>query len=392
MFTVSQIHSHLTGMGHGGTLNKVRNLYQVHERTSSIMRAHVKPLEMIRTQALASAVYDDIYNYTLPTDYDDLIDLIPEDNRTLWDNAFRTNAGQFDREKAARNKTVSIEGNNGRKIIRINWRSRQPKVLNSMNSYNGNGTFTAVGSATGVTTDNIFFVSGGGSTKFTHNASGDGIQCTNMQPVDLTSESTVGSVFVWVFLSALPTSMSAVFGNDLTTKYWTAVDQTTQADGTSFQVGWNLLKFDWSSATQTGTVAPASIDSLKLTLASTGALGTVRVDNVTVAIGRNFELKYYSKYLFQTPAGMWESMPTSEDDLVLIDNDDLPLYLYEFLQEMAQQMEGTDGQFDINFALQRLQKLYPIFKGRYPSMAKKQTASYGGPPRYGPIAWRRMKR
>jgi hypothetical protein len=392
MFTISQIHDHLIGMGHGGTLNKVRNIYAIHERVASLYLAKYKPLETVRDIALTSPVYDDVYNYTLPTDFNDLIDLIPQDNRTLWDNAFRNNAGTFDREKAARNKTVSIEGQNGRKIIRINWRTNSPKVLNTMNSYNGNGTWTGVGTASGIATDTIFKASGGGSVVFNHNASGDGIQNSTMTAIDLTNENGVSSAFFLAYFTTVPTSATLLWGNDLTANYWTAPSVTTQADGTSFQVGWNLLQFSWAAATQTGTVAPASIDSAKITFASSDALGKIRIDNITFGIGRNFDMKYYSKYLFQTTAGVWESRPTTDDDLVLVDNDSLGIYLFECLQAMAQQMEGTDGAFDINFANQQLMQLYPILKGRYPSMAKKQTASYGGPPRFGPISWRRWKR
>lgn len=390
MHTWGQIQEHLTGMGHGGTLNKVRNIEAMAERSASRLLARVKPLEVMRTATLVSAVYDDVYNYALPSDFNDLIDLIPQDDRQSWDNAFRNPAGQFDLQKAIRNRTVSIEGNNGIKTIRINWRSRAPKVLNSMNSYNGNGTFSVVGSATGVGTDDIFKVSGGGSVVFTHVASGDGIQNTSMTAVDLTDENQVSSLFAWVYFSTVPTSVTATWGNDLTTKYWTSTAQTTQADGTAFKVGWNLLSWSWAAATQTGTVAPATIDSFKITLAGT-ALGKVRVDNVVFAIGRNFDIKYYSKFFFMSAAGVWQSRPAVDEDLVLVDNDTLPHYLYELLQDMAQQMEGSDGAFDIQYADKQLQDLYPIYRGRYPSMTKKSVAQYGSGPRYGPSSFTRSR-
>lgn len=376
-------------MGHGGTLNKVRQDKAMFERAASRFLLLAKPIETMRTQALSSAVYDDVYNYTPPSDLQDIIDLIPQDNRELWDKSFRTPAGQFDVEKAIRNRTLSIEGNNGAKVLRINWRSRQPKVLNALNSLAGNGTWAAVGSATGVALDSIFKVSGGGSIKFTHVASGDGIQNITMTVVDLTNENGVSSLFVWCYFSTVPTSAQLTWGNDLTTKYWTGVAATTQADGTAFKVGWNLLSFSWAAATQTGVVAPATIDSAKITFVGT-ALGVMRVDNITVAIGRNFDLKYYSKYLFQTTGGTWESQPSSDDDLVLVDNDSLPLFLYELLQDMAQQMEGTDSAFDIKYAQMQLEKLYPVYKGRFPSQVKKSAASYGGLPRYGPASSRRF--
>lgn len=392
MRTISDLEQHLIGMGHGGTLNKVRNLYSLYERVASKVLARMKPIEAMRTQALASAVYDDVNNYALPVDYNDLIDLIPQDNRDLWDKAFRNNAGQFDIEKAVREKTLSIEANNGLKYIRINWRSRQGKVLSTVNGITGNGTWSAVGSATGVATDNIFYTSGGGSVVLTHVASGDGIQNTTMNAVDLTKENGVSTAFVQVYFSVVPTSAQLTWGNDLTTKYWTGVAATTQADGTAFKVGWNLIQFVWSAATQTGTNTTTAFDSAKITFAGTN-LGKIRVDNIIFNIGRNFDIKYYSKYFFIDKDGItWKSAPVDQSDYVLVDNDSLPHFLYECLKEMAQQMEGTDGAFDITYAEKELATLYPSYKSRYPSQVKKTIASYGSGPNYGPYRAGRFKK
>lgn len=393
MFSISQIEDHLTGMGHGGTLNKVRNIEALYERAAARLQAKGKIVESMRLSTLAQAIYDDLQNYTLPSDYNDLIDLIPQDDRQSWDKAFRTFAGKFDLQKGIRNRTMSIEGNNGLKMIRINWKSRASKVLNTMNSYNGNGTWAAVGSATGVATDTIFKLSGGGSVVFNHVASGDGIQNTTMTALDLTTENGVSDEIFSVYLSALPTSITPVWGNNLTTKFWTGVAAATQADGTAFKIGWNTIAVSWAAATQTGTVAPATVNSAKLTFQSTGALGKIRVENITFAIGRNFDIKYYSKYLFMTAAGVWESRPQTgiKDDLVVIDNDSLPLFLMECLVDMAQQMEGTDSAFDIKFAEQQMMELYPIYKGRFPSQVTKTVTSYGSLPRTGGVNFRRWK-
>lgn len=381
-------------MGHGSTLNKIVNKEALYERAAARLKLYMKPIDTMRQQALTQAVYDDYYNYALPSDYDDLIDLIPQDDRNTWDNAFRNPAGQFDLQKAVRQRTVSIEANNGAKFVRINWRTRKGKVLNAMNSTTANGTWSAVGSATGVATDTIFKTSGSGSVKFTHVASGDGIKNTTMTAVDLTDENGVAGFLVSIYLSATPTSITAVWGNDLTTKYWTATPATTQADGTAFQIGWNIILVTWAAATQTGTVAPASIDSAQITLASTGALGTTRVDNLIFAIGRNFDIKYYSKYFFIQSDGTWASRPrtNNSDDLVLVDNDSLPHFLFECLKDMAQQMEGSDAAFDITYAEKELAKLYPVYKGRYPNQSKKQVSAYGGSPRYGVNFFKRFKR
>lgn len=380
-FSLTQVKESLIGMAHGGTLNKVRNQPALFERAASIFLSQCKPMETMRIAALASTIHDDVYNYALPPDYNALIDLIPQDKRSVWDMAYRNSAGLFDLQKAVKEKTVSMEGSEGSKIIRINWRTRTGKTIHNMDSLTSNGTWSAVGTAANLAANTIFKKSGNASLEFDILATGDGIQNTTMDAVDLTDEDEVSDFFVWMYFGTAPTSVSARWGNDLTTNYWSSVAQTTQADGTALKVGWNLIKFPWSTATETGTVAPATIDSFRITVASS-AQNNVRADNIICSIGRNFDIKYYSKYLFKNSAGTYLSRPASDDDSVLVDNDSLPIYLCECLIEIAQQMEGTDSAFDISYARERLKMLYAAFNSEYPDQRKKQISHYGGLPRF----------
>lgn len=383
-FTFGQVKDHLSGLGHGATLNKVRNIEQMFERTASVFLQKCKPLETMRLGTLSSVIYDDIYNYALPSDYNSLVDLLPQDDRTNWDKAFRRYAGQFDLEKAIKQKTISIEGDGGSKIIRINWRTRQGKAIHTMNSVTDNGTWSAVGTATGIVANEIFKISGSASIEFDLVTTGDGIQNSTMTAVDLTDHDEVADFFVWVYFGSVSslTSISARWGNDLTANYWTSVAQTTQADGTAFKAGWNLIKFPWSTATETGTVAPATVDSFRVTVATTGAINNIRVDAIVCTIGRNFDIKYYSKFLFRNSAGTYITQPTTDGDTVLIDNDSLPMFLYELLKSMAHQVEGTDSAFDISYAENELKTLYPAFRSEYPDQRKQPVARYSSGARF----------
>lgn len=385
MYTVAQIDEHLIGMGHSSTLQKVRNKEAMYERAAAFFSLKHKTLEQIRSAPLASTIHDDFYNYALAEDFGSLIDLMPEDNRNAWDKAYRNAAGDFDLEKAIAQKTISIEGAEGIKTARINWRSRKGKVLNAMNDVDDNGTWSAVGTASGIEQDRITKVSGGSSVRFDIAASGDGIQNTDMTAQDFTDEDEVADVFQWLYFPTVAalTSVTGIWGNDVSTKFWTSVAQTTQADGSAFKAGWNLLKFPWATATETGTVAPATVDSFKMTFATTGAIANVRADNIVFSIGRPFDMKYYSKYLFKnSTTGAFISRPTtnSTDDYVLVDNDTLPAFLMELLTAMAHQIEGSDSTFDLNFARQQLQDIYPILRAQSPNMTKRLIArSTAGP-------------
>lgn len=389
--TIDDVKANLGGLLHGASADDLDEIELLFERSANTLLSKIDPIETMRLAALSQTIHDDVYNYALPADYKKLIDLIPQDDRDSWDKATRNLAGEFDLNKAIKNKVVSIEGDAGSKVIRINWRSRKGKVLHTMNSVSDNGLWFAVGSAASIAADSIFKKSGSGSIKFNLVASGDGIQNTTMSAVDLTDENGVADVFVWVYLPSAPTSITATWGNaftGLSPKYWTSEAQTTQADGTAFKVGWNLMKFPWSTATQTGTVDPATVDSFKITVANSTAMSNIRVDNIVFSIGRNFDIKYYSKYLLKNSSGTWLSRTTNDTDVVVLDNDAIEIYNLENLIQAAQQMENDD--FDIVWAQQRLngnpsspdpeerRGLYAKYRGEYPSQSKKATASYTG--------------
>lgn len=402
MFTISEIENNLVGLSHGGTLNKVRNKYHLYFRAANNLLSKIKPLETIRVATLAQTVHSDFYEYGLPSDYSSLIGIYPQANRNLSDQPSRVFAEAFDRRRSIDNKMYSIEAVDGVKKARINWAVRQPKVLSTMESYNGNGTWSAVGTASNVATDTIYKYAGSGSVRFDTAASGDGIQNTTLNALDLTDEDEVANAYVPFFIKdttelAKITSATLIWGNDVTTKYWTGVAVTAQADGTAFRVGWNTIKVPWSTATETGTVDPALIDSAKITFASTSGMNDIRVDNIMFSIGYPFDIKYQSKYLFQTAAGVYINQPTTDTDVVVLDNDAINIFLYECLDEMAHQTEGEDSSFDMAQANKKLYGdprasdyvgrvgLYAAYRSEYPAQTKKVTANYGLKPRFNRI-------
>lgn len=395
--TILEIKNHLIGMGHGGTLKKIRNQMELFRRAANNVVSKIDVIDTERTVPLSNTVHDTLNDYALPSDYKKAIDLFPDGQRGHLDSAKRQYPERFDLRKALDNKTITIEGDNGAKHLRINWKTRSPKVLNAADSLTGNGLWSVVGTATNLVLDTIYKYSGGASLRFDVVANNDGIQNTTMTQVDLTDENRIADNLVAVYLPTTTglTSITPVWGNDLTTKYWSGATQTTQADGTAFKIGWNILRIAWSGATQTGVVVPAQIDSYKLTFQVSAPIANIRVDNILFSIGRPFDLKYYSKYLFQSAAGVWMAQPTDDSDVIVIgDPTGENIFLYECLVEMAQQMEGTDSDFDLVYASRKLygnpdagdavekKGLYAKYRTEYPSAAKKAVTGYNGTPRF----------
>ena len=392
-FTIAKVEENLVGMAHGSTLNKVRNKLAMYERVANNIITNVDMLEAIVNTPLGDTVNDIQNNFDLPADYNKLIDLYPQANRTNIDQGRRHLAEKFDLTKAIRDKQLSIESEGGTKYLRLDWATRSAKVLSNMDTFDGNGTWIKVATASGVETDKIIKFSGGGSVKFDSAASDDGIQNTTMTEVDMTNEDDVADCYVKFYIKdtddlANLNSATVLWGNDLTTNFWTGVTQTAQEDGTAFRVGWNRLKIPWSTATESGTVDPAAIDSFKITFDTDGAISDIRVDEIKFAIGLPFDIKYYSKFLFKNTTGARITQPTTTDDVVVLDNDNINIFLYECLIEMAQQMEGTDSAFDMQFAFDKLHGignttgLYQKYRREHPSQAKKARQNYGKLPNF----------
>ena len=395
--TIGDEKNNLSAMLHGGTLNKVRNIEMMFERAANTMLAKLDPIDTMRTAGLSQLVHDDEFNYSLPSDFKKAIDLYPQDSRNTKDTASRRGAESFDLRKSINNKTLSIEGSEGTKIMRINWRSRMGKVLHTMDSVTANGTWGAVGTTANIVADTIYKMSGAASIRFDVLASGDGISNTTMTAVDMTNEDEIADIYIPFYFESVAnlTSIAIRWGNDVSANYWESTAQTAQADGTAFRAGWNTLKFSWVSATETGTVSPATTDSLRAVFTTTGAIQNVRMDNILFSIGRPFDMKYYSKYLLKNTAGTWISRTTSDDDIIVLDNDAIQIYHLENLIAAAQQLEGTDSAFDITWAKRELNGdpssvdpvqrmgLYQKYRKEHPSMSKKLVGAYGSSPSRG---------
>lgn len=390
MYTLTELEAHLVGMGHGGSLNKVRNRYALYERAANNMRSKVDVITTMRTGSLTQAVHDEQAIYAVPSDFGKLIDLYPSGKRTSKDQGRVTDAVTASLLRQLRNKQLAIESRNGVRVLSIDWSgNKAPKTLTSMNSVTGWGAITG---AANVELDTIFAISGNKSIKFDVTATGGGIENTSLTAVNLSEFTSQGDLFAWVYFPAISalTSVQARWGNDTTANYWQSTAQTTQADGTAFQIGWNLVKFSWAGATETGTVTETAIDSFRIFFNTTGAISDIRVDNVVVSLGQIFEIKYYGAYMFRTSAGTWIRRPTVDTDYVAVDELGFNIFAYECLIEMAQQMEGEDSVFDIGFAQRSLNGdgssrdpaqrlgLYARYRKEYPSLAKPVVLSYWG--------------
>ncbi len=392
-YLISDVKSDLQRKLHGTSLAKLSDVNSLLWEAGKEIIARIDPQEMIQIENIENAIYDSVFDYTAPTDLkgNKVIDIRPQVNRVLNDNFTQASKNQFDLLK--KNNTFTIKYDKGVKTLRLSKSLTTPTTVNEMNDITDNGTWAVSSSASGLVRDNINFISGGSSLKFDLASAGGSttgiIQNSTMTQVDLSELENEGALFHWIFFtSASPiTNVKLDWGNDSSNFFSRTV--TTPHNGTAFIDGWQLLRFDWKDATETGTVDTTKIDFIRITITydgtATGAAQVVRTDSVTAQLGRIWEIVYYSKFPFRNSAGTFIERPTDDSDEVNLDDDSYNIFLYEAARIAAVEIQGSDSSIDVREYEKALYGdpskedrvgLYKMYARSYPSEIKKKRTTY----------------
>lgn len=385
-FSISDLKNRIGRKLHGSTINKLPgNFNDLVSEAASNLLLKIDPVETKRIATLSNALYDDVYNYVIPSDLksDKIVDIRPQVKRVVGDNFQHQYPKEFDSYKS--DKTFTIERDGTVRTLRISNSGHPGKLLAGYNSATADGTWAAGGDATNLTADGLNYITGAGSLNFDVASAGSAAYLENstFTAVDLSEWEDQAAGFVWVYIptAANVTNCILRWGSS-SSDYW-SVTVTQQHDQTSFRSGWNLLRFDWSSASETGSPSSSAIDYLRFTVTYDGTAGTdYRLDSIMFRLGELYEIVYYSSYLFRDTSGTWLESPTATDDsdLVNLDSESINLLVYEMLYLAAQEIQGEDASFDVGFWEQRRNDAWMTYKSHHKTETiKKQTRYY----RYG---------
>jgi len=335
--------------------------------------------ETRRTQQLVTPLYGQAsFEASCPSDIkgNRLIDLRPQANRSVDDVPTQFNSQDFDRIKKqiSSGSAVEVRWDTYQKTLRISIPALSNVLLNSCDSVTGNGTWAVGGGASGIATEQIYFVQGSGSLSYSVSGSSY-IENSTMAQVDLTNYLNRGVLFAWVYnQSNLPTSFTLRWGSD-SSNYWSKA-VTAKWDGTAFETGWNLIGFDWQTATKTGTPTVTAIDYVRFTTAITGTATPVYFDSIVVSLGSIYEIEYYSKYLFRDSTGAFKEKVTVDSDLLNLDTDSYGVFTNCLALLAAQQQQGRDSAFDLSFFQNAYKESRDSYNRKYPSQSQKMHGSY----------------
>lgn len=338
-----------------------------------------------RSTSAAYGVHSEVYTYSFPTDCkDDAIIDIKKQTRRNEQEWNKVHPELFDRAKENPEEFISANifavnyGRNGKQLLLSGELDDNYVVVNSFDSLADPGTISNAGDATTAVLDTENYVEGSGSIKYSLNSGGTTatISFTLATPLDLSGYADESNFYLRAYLPAITnlTSYTLKFGSDASNYYSVTVSQTSEA--LAFYLGWNLLKFTWAGATETGAVDNTSIDYFEIVINKDIAMAAIdgfRLDYLVCSKGDLYDTVYYSNYLWKNSSGTYLLDSTADSDTLEVLDEELPMIKEKIRELVARALrESTDKQ-DAKEAYTSLKNNYILM---HPSERKKAIGNY----------------
>jgi len=321
---------------------------------------------LIRKSALSPNLFDEIYQYTCPSDMkgDKIIDAPPQIGRGKDDRWTLTTPEEFDRRK---------HDGSGDNLIAIDRDDMVNKLLVSMeidddqiviSNFDSVGDWVLFADGTNLTADSDNYVKGSASLNWDISAAGGttaGVYNPSLTTFDVSDYKGTGSIFVWAYITSATNLTNYIIRVGSSSSAYYAITATTTNEGTSFEAGWNLIRFDFVNKSTTGT--PDDDACVYVALYMTKAAGKIsetdyRFDNLVMKKGKNYYVKYYSRYGWQSNTGTWLENATATTDYLNVESDEYNLIFLKTCEKLEEHLKNF-SQAD------RLRKQYQEARVRY---------------------------
>jgi len=398
--------SNLKSRINAGIKGKIGVLVDADETVNQVVRAVVSEIDLRSTRrktTLQPGVFDEVLAYPAPTDIkaQKLVSLSNQaDGNDVYAGfnlipyeQFNQKLGYYHNRSDGNNREVRF-GNQRelytvafddtdmvRKMLIAAPQNGISQVISGLDSLtDGGGLWTSFGDAENVDVDTGNKVRGAGSIKFDIDAAGGataGIYNSTLDVFDITSFlETNSSYFDFPYISDVEgiTNYTIRIGIDASNYYEMVV--TSTHFNTAFAVGWNVLRFDAASATLVGTVDTTACQYVALFMTkeiTKISQSTFRFDNIVARNGEVMNLRYYSKYGWQTQAGIWLENSTRDDDFINADTDEFEMFIDKGVAVAGQEVDEDRAS---NNAGARFQQKMTDYLLANPSDALIETSDY----------------
>lgn len=298
-----------------------------------------------RSATLSSPIYDAITRYPLPSDFRLATDLYPQTTRE--GNPGSSNfSPTFSREFSLRQALPGMAIDMIDTIPVLDARREPSGNVITLDDFDATTGWAVAGDGSGIYSETLNIISGNAALGFNLSGATGSATLTKstLTSQDLSTWRVRDSVFCWLYMPSVMTTVAIKRGSSAANYYSKSV--TTQQDGSAFVAGWNLLRFDMSGATQTGTANLAATTYVQFTF--TYAIGTVMtgviIDSMTDQLGDYYKMDYYSKYIFRDPTtNIWMEQAVDGNTLINVDVDAFPILTFEVLSDLITELEKKGG-------------------------------------------------
>ena len=394
-FAQSELNTEVTAIVRGTFT--AANFLTVANRAIRDVLSEVDLRSSIRSTALSPNLFDDVYQYTCPSDMkgDKVIDIKPQINRGRFDRWELVTHEEFDRRKQdlrvdRYGDPIELEGSQwlGHNLVAISRDDLVNKLLLSraiddselgIDTLDAVGDWAAYGDGSNLTADADNYVKGSGCINWDINADGGttaGIYNDSLDSFDISNYITTGSIFVWVYISSTTNLTNFIIRIGSSASAYYSITITTNNEGNSFYAGWNLLRFDFANKSETGTVDDDDCDYVALYMTKDAAKTDetdYRFDNLVIKKGDHYEVIYYSRYFWQSSAGTYLEDATTTTDLINCETDEYNLFIEKCAQYMEEKL-GNIREADRHEAIYERKKAKYILEN--PSRALLLTQEY----------------
>ena len=340
----------------------------------------------IRSAALSPNLFDGVWDYACPTDLKDdkIIDIKPQIGRGRHDYWRLVTAEEFDQVKQDNRidqwgDPITLNKGSwlGDNIVAINRDDLVNRLLisrviddtetsiSTMDSLTaGGGTWTLYGDGTNLTADTENYVKGNGSINWDISAAGGttaGIYNDDLDEFDVSDYLSAGSALAWVYISSATNLTNFILRIGSSSSAYYSITITTNNEAASFYAGWNLLRFDFTNKSTTGTPDDDACDYVALYMTKDAAKVSetdYRFDNLILKLGTHQQVVYYTRYGWQSNAGVFLEDATAVTDLLNCETNEYPIIVAKTAQRMAEHLKNFNE-------ADRFEKDYEKLKARY---------------------------
>lgn len=277
-------------------LNRVETQFLVRDLDEAIRESRRTTQLPWTLQKGSLKVFKDVLEYPIATDHDELAYLDSSKADSFFPASARfkfTSLQEFYENPDYRNDLAEIRDANDIFLgVRYLPENLTQTLLNNAETA---ADFSVSGDATSVTKDTVTFKRGNASMRIAITLSASTATIKNTFSSFTDSEYKKKYHFKWVYLDAVPTSISLRFQVD-DSNYLQTTGITTQFSGQPFKADqWNLVAHDLNTATATGTISTSSVWASEKIILVGAATGTYYVDESNLREWALMDYWYYSR-------------------------------------------------------------------------------------------------